>query len=130
MPLNCSRRRMSIKEIKIARSAPNFTCKVHSLTFYTAEFTKRCLKVFCNLSWSSFRVDSNSSCYRKDLSRVQISEPLLRALSGKKCYISIVLSLGYKYKTHTITHRPGECKHKIFSTNGGQAFPREIRNCP
>ena len=49
-------------------------------------------------------------------------------MSGKKCYISTVLSLGHK--SHTITHRPGECKHNIFSKNGVQAFPREKRNCP
>lgn len=45
IPLNCSRRRMSITETKIARSAANFTCKMPSLTFYTAEFTKWCLKI-------------------------------------------------------------------------------------
>lgn len=45
IPLNCSRRRMSITETKIARSAANFTCKMPSLTFYTAEFTKWGLKI-------------------------------------------------------------------------------------
>ena len=106
--------------------APNFTSKMHSLAFHIAEFTKWCLKItFCNPTWSSFRVDRNSSCYLK---RVQISAPLVHALSGKKCYISTVLSLGHK--SHTITHRPGECKHNIFSENGVQAFPREKRNCP
>ena len=106
--------------------APNFTSKMHSLAFHIAEFTKWCLKItFCNPTWSSFRVDRNSSCYLK---RVQISAPLVHALSGKKCYISTVLSLGHK--SHTITHRPGERKHNIFSENGVQAFPRENRNCP
>lgn len=36
---------MSITETKIARSAANFTCKMPSLTFYTAEFTKWGLKI-------------------------------------------------------------------------------------
>lgn len=105
---------MSIKEIKIARSATNFTSKMHSLAFYTAEFTKWCLKItFCNPTWASFRVDRNSSCYRKDLLRVQISTPLVRALLGKKCYISTVLSL--EHKSHTITHRPRASVNKTFS---------------
>ena len=83
-----------------------------SLTFYTAEFTKWGLRItFYNPNWSSFRVDRISSCYRKDLSRVQISAPLVRALSGKKCHISTVLSLGHK--SYTITHRPGEFSRKM-----------------